>query len=429
MARLPFDSKVAESPTSLRRELVGFFGVLLVGAVLVAAQAIALVLPQLSQPGDALGFIVALVALDLLVVAGLGSWFLRARLVRPMEAMVEDVERIAEGDTSHRVGPVRTAELTAIRDSVNAMADRLVRNQEALAENVASLDRTNAELVAARDEVIQSARLASVGTLASGIAHEVGNPLGALIGFTDVARSRAARAGEDTELLESILEEARRIDRIVRTLLQYARGGSGSESSVRVAEVLDRVRDLLESQGKLEGVHVEWPEPETTGGLTVPGEAQQLEQILVNLVLNALDAMSEARVPDPSIAVRVDAERGTIASLPARREEDPPGLNYLHRRRIALDRETGGPDPLFNAESLVRIAVEDSGPGIAPEHLDRVFDPFFTTKEPGKGTGLGLAICARLAEGMGGRMTVENIPDSGARFLIRLPAVTQEVEA
>jgi C4-dicarboxylate-specific signal transduction histidine kinase len=408
---------------------VVFFTVLLVGALVVAAQAILLILPQLSSPGDAVGFILALVALDLLVVAGFGSWFLRSRLVRPMEAMVDDVQRIADGDTGHRVGTVRTAELAAIRESVNAMADRLVRNQEALAENVASLDRTNAELVAARDEVIQSARLASVGTLASGIAHEVGNPLGALIGFTDVARSRARKAGADPELLDSILEEARRIDRIVRTLLQYARGATEAGSTAPVSEVLGRVRDLLESQGKLDGVSVVWPEASDAEGLVVPGEAQQLEQILVNLVLNALDAMATADVDTPSITLRVSADSGTIRSMPPRREEDPPGLNYLHRRRVAMDRETGGPDPLFNAEALVRIEVEDSGPGIAPEHLDRVFDPFFTTKEPGKGTGLGLAICARLAEGMGGRVTVENAPDAGARFIIRLPAVTQEVEA
>jgi signal transduction histidine kinase len=78
---------------------------------------------------------------------------------------------------------------------------------------------------------------------------------------------------------------------------------------------------------------------------------------------------------------------------------------------------------------VVAIRVQDYGPGIPEENLDRVFDPFFTTKEPGKGTGLGLAICARLAEGMGGRMSVENAPDGGARFIIRLPAARQEIEA
>lgn len=411
---------------SLRRELVVFFAALLVGALLVAAQALIFLLPQLSSPRDAIGLIFALVVLDLLVVAGFGSWFLRNRFVRPVEGMVEDVQRIARGEHRHRVAPVTTAELAAIRESVNAMADVLVRNQEILAENVASLDRTNAELVAARDEVIQAARLASVGTLASGIAHEVGNPLGALMGFVDLARQRTERAGGDTELLEAIKEEARRIDRIVRTLLEYARGRGNPSGAMRVPAVVERVRDLLETQGKLDRVEMTWPQdpPELP---PVPGEAQQLEQILVNLILNALDAMEGCK--DRRIRVSVELEEGGVAAMPPRREEDPPGLNYMHRRRIAQDHDVGGPDPLFTAQDVVAIRVQDSGPGVPDEYLDRVFDPFFTTKEPGKGTGLGLAICARLAEGMGGRMSVENAPEGGARFIIRLPAVRQEIEA
>jgi signal transduction histidine kinase len=114
--------------------------------------------------------------------------------------------------------------------------------------------------------------------------------------------------------------------------------------------------------------------------------------------------------------------------VPRRREDDPPEINYLHRRRVSRDEGAEGPDPLFTADSLVAIQVQDTGPGIPEEDLDRVFDPFFTTKEPGKGTGLGLSICARLAEGMGGRMSVENAPGGGARFIIRLPAVRQEHE-
>ena len=413
-------------PRSLRRELLVFFAALLAGAILIAVQAVMLILPQLSRPQDAVGVVLTLVVADLLVVAGFGSWVLRSRFVRPVEGMVEDVRRIARGDWSHRVRPVAAAELAAISESVNQMADTLVRNQDVLAENIASLDRTNAELVAARDEVIQAARLASVGTLASGIAHEVGNPLAALMGFTDLARHRAERQGQDTEILASIRGEADRIHRIVRTLLEYARGRGTPSGTMQVPAVIHRVRDLLETQGRLDEVEMSWPEAYQEFP-AVPGEAQQLEQILVNLILNALDAMEG--LPDRRIGVTVALEAGGVAAMPPRREEDPPGLNYMHRRRVAQDREAGGPDPLFTARDVVAIHVEDSGPGIPQENLDRVFDPFFTTKEPGKGTGLGLAICARLAEGMGGRMSVENAPGSGARFIIRLPAVRQESDA
>jgi len=410
----------------MRHELVASFAALLTVAVLIAAQALFFLLPQMDDPWDAVGLVLVLLFLDLLVVTLFGSWYFRTRFVRPVEGMVEDVRRIASGEQDHRVAAVSGAELAAIRESVNHMADTLVRNQQALAENVDSLDRTNAELVEARDELIQAARMASVGTLASGIAHEVGNPLAALVGFTDLARQRAARQGQDTELLEAIRGEADRIDRIVRTLLEYARGRGAPSGALHVPAVVQRVRDLLETQGKMDGIETIWPE-DGVEAPRVAGEAQQLEQILVNLILNAVDAM-EGR-PDRRLSVEVEVEAGGVAALPLRRQEDPPGLNYMHRRRVAQDREAGGPDPLFTAREVVVVRVEDSGPGIPEEHLDRVFDPFFTTKEPGKGTGLGLAICARLAEGMGGRLTVENAPDAGARFIIRLPGIRQESEA
>ena len=203
-------------PTPLRRELIVFFGVLLAGALLIATPALALLLPRFDRPGQVIGLVVALVVLDLLVVAISGRWFIQARLVTPVERMVEDVRRLAAGDEAHRIGPVSAAELQDIRTSVNAMADRLVEKQRVLVENVASLDRTNSELVAARDEVIRTARLASVGTLAAGIAHEVGNPLAALIALTDLPRPRAGgqvRGGPGTPRLHPGRGGADRPDR------------------------------------------------------------------------------------------------------------------------------------------------------------------------------------------------------------------------
>lgn len=410
-------------PTPLRRELVVFFGVLLVGALLIATPALALLLPRFDSPGQVFGLVIALVVLDLLVVAISGRWFIQARLVTPVERMVDDVRRLASGDEAHRIGPVSAAELQEIRESVNLMADRLVEKQRVLVENVASLDRTNSQLVAARDEVVRTARLASVGTLAAGIAHEVGNPLAALMAFTDLARQRVVKAGGDPELLDSIRGEAERIDRIVRTLLQYARGRGVPSGHISVQAVVERVRELVETQRSMDGVTVVWPAP-VPDLPEVPGEAQQLEQILVNLLLNARDALADR--DERTIVISLGWEKGDVSRMAQRREDDPPEINYLHRRRVSRDEGADGPDPIFTAESVVAIRVQDTGPGIAEEDLDRVFDPFFTTKEPGKGTGLGLSICARLAEGMGGRMSVENAPGGGARFIIRLPAVRQE---
>ena len=290
--------------------------------------------------------------------------------------------------------------------------------RELLQDNVASLERTNRELVEARAETIRAARLASVGTLAAGIAHEVGNPLGAIIAYVDVARTRARRGDTNLEILDSIREEADRIHRIVRGLLDYARPGEQEVAPRAPAEVVYRVRELLEHQGRFVGVETRWEVSPDTPLVTM--DPHRLEQVLVNLIMNALDAMSEAE--PRRLTLRVYGDLGEALLLPSRRENDPPGVNYMHRRRISRDEGGIGVNPVFVAERVVVLEVWDSGPGIAAQDMSRVFDPFFTTKKLGHGTGLGLAICARLVEGMGGGIEAKNAPDGGARFIIRLPA-------
>lgn len=420
-------------PPSLRRELLGSFALLFAGGILLAGLGILLVYPLLQTPTDAAVYLLALLVGDLAILFLFGRRLLEGKLVEPVDRLVEDTEQIAEGDYRHRVDVGRSAELEALGRSVNALADRLIREQERLAENVKSLERTNRELVEARNEVVRAARLASAGTLASGIAHEVGNPLSALFSYVDVALRRVKasepdRSGADPELLVAIRQEANRIDRIVRGLLDYARPESEGGAAADPTEVVDDVMELLEEQGRLDRVTVEW-EREAEYGRRRPlvhMDPHRLEHVLMNLFLNSLDALEDSS--DPRIRVSLRTEAGGASRLPIRREGDPPGVNYAHRRRVALEQEGGTMDPLWTSAHIVILVVEDNGPGIPEEDLDRVFDPFFTTKEPGQGTGLGLAVCARLVEGMGGEIDLENRAEGGARFTIRVPGVTEEAE-
>ncbi len=406
-------------PTPLRRELLFAFGALFAGAVLVAGLGFVVLYPVLGSLAQGVLFLAVLVVADLVILFLFGGALIQRTLVAPMERLAGDARRIAQGDYHHRAAPSGSLELEQLSESVNAMADRLIADQELLAENVASLDRTNEELVVARDQVVHAARLASVGTLAAGIAHEVGNPLGAIIAYTDVARGRVVKAGGDPEILDSIRDEARRIDRIVRGLLDYARPREAEVGPASPAAVLHKVRELLVNQGKLDRVTHEWSVEADVPDVVM--EPHRLEQVLVNLLLNALDAL--AGVESPRIDVTLSAEDGEVMRLPRRRSDDPPGINYMHRRRISRDDGGKGIDPVFTARQVVVIEVRDNGPGIPEESLETIFDPFFTTKEPGKGTGLGLSICARLVEGMGGRIQASNDPEGGACFTIRLPGV------
>lgn len=410
------------SQSPLRRELLVSFALLFGVAVLIAVLGLFTLMPFLDTPAEATLFVVLLVAADLGIIFGFGSWILRRHLLAPVSTMVADVRRIAEGDYRHRVAAGGGPELTAIEENVNAMADRLIHDQERLALNIESLEHTNRELVDARSQVVQAARMASVGTLAAGIAHEVGNPLGAVFAYLDVARGRAERQGDDTELLDQVRDEARRIDRIVRSLLDYARPRSEESGPVAPADVVERVRELLVAQGRLDGVDHAWHvEADAPPVVTL---AHRLEQVMVNLILNAVDAL-EGR-EGARLTVTVRSEPGDVHRMPWRREGDPPGINYMHRRRVSRDDDAGQVD-LFTASRVVTIVVQDNGPGLGAGDAERVFDPFYTTKEPGKGTGLGLAICARLVEGMGGRIEAAAAPGGGAAFTVRLPAASPAV--
>ena len=405
------------SPTPLRRELLVSLGILFGGVTLLLGIAISLVLPFLRSTGEATIFILVIVAVDLVIVLTFGGWALKKNLLEPVDELVLGVKQIADGDYRHRLEIPNGLELRSITESVNAMADRLIAGQEVLAENVRSLDETNLALVEARNEVIQAARLASVGTLAAGIAHEVGNPLTAIIGYADVALRRVEADQGDPELLESIRSEAQRIDGIVRGLLDFARPQPDEIAPVRVDEVVKAVRELLETQGRLGQIEHTWTLDD--GCPPVLADPRHLEQVLVNLLLNASDAVKDAGAP--KIEVALWSEAGPAANPLRRRGDDPPGVNYMHRRRVARAFAVEALGTVETAQRVVVVSVSDNGPGLPSADQTHVFDPFFTTKEPGKGTGLGLFISARLVAGMGGRIDVESTDDGGARFEVRLP--------
>lgn len=419
---LPFRDPVASkkridfmrSSTPLRRDLLLSFGIVFAGAILLATVGLFLVLPLLETPAETTMFIGFLILGNLAILFVFGRGLVKRTLLDPIDRLVGDARQMAAGDYQHRMADMDSREFQAVSESVNALADRLIEDRALLAENVVSLEQTNEELVRVRNQMVQAARLASVGTLAAGIAHEVGNPLGAVLAYVDVALSRARQNGDDTEVLESVRSEALRIDRIIRGLLDYARPQAGEATSVSPSSVAERVREILASQGRLDRVEHRWHVDPDVPDVVI--EPARLEQVLVNLILNALDALKDT--VHPAIEIGVSTESGQSGQLWERREGDPPGVNYAHRRRVA-----GGErvfDPLADAPEVVVISVADNGPGLPPGDEERVFDPFFTTKAPGEGTGLGLSICAQLVESMGGRIQAANRPEGGVCFTVRL---------
>ena len=398
---------------SLRAELLFNLSFLAVAALLLAFWTATL--SRLAGPGSTWVLLV-LLGVDVLVFVLLGRYLIDRLVVRPLSGAVAAAEAIAAGEYGRRAPEGETREIAALNGALNRMTDQLLANQRTLADNVRSLDDTNRLLLATQRDLVQAEKMASIGRLAAGVAHEVGNPLGALLGYAAVLRKR----GVDPELMEGVEREARRIDTIVRRLLDYSRPAPARREPVDVNESVRRALELLRAQGKLEGI-------ESVARLEdalprVMADTHLLDQLFLNLFDNARAAMrGEGRL---TVTTRREAYRPD-RPIPSRRAADPPGVSYAHLRRPRYHshRQASHLEPGIE---VVRVIVADTGPGIPPEHIDVIFDPFFTTRPPGEGTGLGLAIVASTMADFGGRIEVSSAEGGGAVFTLYFPALQAE---
>ena len=256
---------------------------------------------------------------------------------------------------------------TALRDRRGAV-DGAVIVQEDLS-GPAELER----------QLLRSEKLSSVGVLAAGVAHEINNPLTTVLGYAKLLLEGRSETDPDRAALELIAEEARRVQHIVRGLLDFSRVESGARSPTDLSRLVERTLPLLAPELRTRQIGLG---QELAEGLPeVLVDAQRLEQVLVNLATNGAQAIGRG---------------GTLTV------------------RTGRDLTEGRPEAVY-------FDVQDTGPGVAPDAVSKIFDPFFTTKGPGEGTGLGLAICQRIVADHGGTLEVTSAPGQGATFRVRLP--------
>ncbi len=403
---------------TLRRELIAPLAILFAGAFYLGILGMIAIIPRIPPARVAL-YVGVLLLMDVIVFAILAFVLLRKRLFIPIERMIAAVEEVSTGQSDTQLPAAETQEMARLSASVSQMAERLISEQRSLAANIASLDQTNQLLTEARDAMVRTEKLASVGRLSSGIAHEIGNPLGAIVGY--MALLERGESGKRHELIVAAQREAQRIDRIVRGLLDFARPREAVARSIDLNSVLADTVELVATQGRFTDVDVH---VESAGSPAwVAADPYQIQQVMVNLFVNAADAMEGS--PEQALYIRCGQRTAAQPTLerPARRKEDPPGINYSHRRRLVSASWSTMNDPETSSGSVVELFVRDTGPGIPAELLEQVFEPFVTTKDPGRGTGLGLAVCARLVESMGGIIRARNVAPRGAEFHVILPAL------
>jgi signal transduction histidine kinase len=375
---------MASSKPALRVELLFYLTFLAAVALLVGVATSLLALAIAPVRGVTL--IVILVALEVAIFVLYGRSLVSRLVLRPLGRVIEAADAVADGDLGARAPDAATRDFATLAERLNRMTDRL-------------LD--------AQSQLVRAEKLASIGRLAAGVAHEVGNPLGAIGTYVEVLRRR----GADQEVTEGIAREFERLDRIVRSLLDYARPQEDPLQPVDAARVVGGAYELLRAQGAFRGMRVELDvAPDVPHVL---GRAHVLEQALVNLLLNAVDA-----APAPDGRVVIGARRWAYEPGQAipKRSSDPGYAAYprvSERRPARVEFAAGQPGAL--------LFVADSGPGVAPPDREKIFEPFYTTKAPGRGTGLGLAIVARSVHEMGGVVWVDTAREGGAAFKLFFP--------
>lgn len=324
---------------------------------------------------------IVLTGVAIMGAIAMAVWYLTKRNIsRPIQALIEGAAAIGAGELDRRIPITRKDELGQLAAEFNRMTENLKRAGEQILEEAA-------KKVELERQLQQSEKLAAVGRLAAGLAHEIGTPLNIISGRAEYLLAEMEE-GDSKEChpererrakgLSIIIDQIERIRRIIEQLLGYARVHPPQIAPTPLPQVLSNVLSLLDHELKQRNIQVELKVPEGLPDLAA--DPHLLQQVFVNLLLNALDAMPEGG----------------------------------HVRIAALVKN-----------GWMEMSVEDTGCGIPPEDLPRIFDPFFTTKKTGEGTGLGLSVVYGIVRDHGGRIEVKSEVGVGTTFVISLPVYIQ----
>jgi len=307
------------------------------------------------------------------VIATIIPYVVRRYVSNPLAELSRKVVRFSKDGELEQ--SLNGDELKLLSQEFRRLDDQLMNARADL------IKRHNRELALER-QLQRAERLATIGTLASGLAHEIGTPMGVIRGRAEYLLHGEPEPAMNRSGLQIIINQIDRISRIVRMLLDYARAREPVRAVCDVRSVVEHALNLTETEAKGRGVTIK----ADLGDQAIPirCDADQLQQVFINLIMNALDAMT------------------------------PEGGRLEVRTTVEIESAVG---------RTAKISFEDTGPGVALENRARVFDPFFTTKEPGKGTGMGLAVSQSIVRDHEGEIALQTGP-AGTRFTISIPIIT-----
>jgi len=320
-----------------------------------------------------------------LIGVSLSAW-LGSSLARPIKQVEEGARLLALGEHIPDIVVGGHDEISVMAEEFNIMKHRLIEREneilllnrtleEKVAERTAQLDEKNQWLLVAQQELARAERLVGIGILASGVAHEINNPLAIIRGNAELLEMSGRLNDSDQSEVETIIRQVGRVKRIVSNLLTFAGTKKTVMRHFHIEALLEDILDQIGHQISLDSYRIE-RKFQTTGGDGLEGDEDQLRQVFTNLIVNGLQAMETG---------------GTVTVS------------------IVIEREAG----------RCSVTIGDNGPGIPADVQEKLFTPFFTTKP--RGTGLGLAVSYGIVKDHGGDIRVESEPGQGAAFIVLLP--------
>ncbi|MBT9561073.1 MAG: HAMP domain-containing protein [Myxococcales bacterium] len=318
--------------------------------------------------------------LAILLTILIGYASLTRLIVAPIARLARAMERLLGGERSAQAPVSGGREIQELGRAFNRLSHTLATEEKRIAHQMSELRLVNERLNQTQASLIRSEKLASVGQLAAGVAHEIGNPIGIALGYLEMTRRSDTTPGEQREYVERAIDATQRVSEILRDLLEFSRPEHDGDSACDARDAITHCVQLLTPQPRLRHVSLTASLPDER--VMVAISERRLVQVLVNLVLNAADATSERGVGTVTITVATSA----------------PGR--------------------------VSIRITDDGPGIPAEIERRIFDPFFSTKDPGQGTGLGLPICYGIVTSAGGDLVLAATGLEGTTFELLLPTAS-----
>jgi two-component system NtrC family sensor kinase len=315
------------------------------------------------------------------------SFFFGHTIIKRIRILKKATEKIASGDLNYQLPRDRSSGFDILDDAFNNMAKSLKDRDDRLQRVFKQLTRTE--------------RLAALGQIAAGVAHEINNPLGGILLYSNLVAEELPEENTARGNIEKIIYQANRCKEIVRNLLDFARTPAGDMMPFNINNIILTALNLVKDQSMFLGISIEADLAEDIPD--VKGDRSRLEQVFLNLFINAADAMG-------------GKGKMTIATEELSRQPGDSEDVVFHDEKICL----------LTSPKTVKVIISDTGKGIDRAYLPHIFEPFFTTKDPGQGTGLGLSIAYGIIQRHSGFIDVESEPGKGTTFIISLPAYIVE---